>query len=123
MKASERNICEVPWCVAVVVSGNMCAIHARFGHEFRPVKEIAACDTCEGTRECENCNGTGECDSCSCGSSHDCGECDGTGRCPECHGPGVPHLDPSELAYVTWALSDGLTPCQPFFTGIRHGES
>jgi hypothetical protein len=116
------GLCAVPWCVAErAPARKFCPIHARFGQDYRPVDELAHCETCDDSRACDECNGTGLCE-CHCGTEHDCGFCDGTGHCPSCHERPAPQLDPHERAYVEWALSEGLAPHPPFFSGLHRQE-
>lgn len=113
------RLCDVSWCLAVVEKPGvrLCAIHQRFGQDFRALDESEPCDTCQGSRECDECNGTGDCE-CRCGTAHDCGFCEGTGHCPDCHERAAPKLTTGEQQYVEWALSAGLRPCPPFFSGL-----
>jgi hypothetical protein len=116
-------LCAVKWCLSSVAPGkDLCAIHGRFGRDYRAVTETKHCKTCDDTRACDECDGSGECDQCHCGTTHDCGMCDGTGHCPDCHEQAPPQLEPTEQDYVRWALSDGLEPCLPFFSGMRVRE-
>lgn len=121
MAKAKLKFCAVDWCVAAVrLSSTFCPIHQRFSEHYVPDSEPEPCETCEGSRQCENCKGTGECDECHCGHAHDCGVCDGDGHCQDCESQYTgPRLNDLERAYVEWALSDGIAPCEPFFTGVR----
>lgn len=54
------TVCVVSWCVAAAGPGKQCcAIHERFGRDYRALDELARCDTCHGTRTCGYGHGDG----------------------------------------------------------------